>query len=87
MLTELEKQVSLACKGVLKPVRESQTDTGVKDAYTQYWIAYLIDCFAQLKKLYGDQKTDEDVEAELIEWTLVNKDKIYSAFLMTTGKA
>lgn len=87
MLTELEKQVLLACKGVSKPICECQTDTGVKDAYTQYWIDYLIDRFAQLKKLHGGRKTDEEIEAELIEWTLVNKEKIYSPFLTTTGEA
>ncbi|KAJ7924500.1 hypothetical protein B0H13DRAFT_1511636, partial [Mycena leptocephala] len=39
---ELEKQVKLACSGVMKLVKDSQTNTGVKDTYTQFWIEQLI---------------------------------------------
>ncbi|KAJ7787299.1 hypothetical protein B0H14DRAFT_3580491 [Mycena olivaceomarginata] len=31
---ELEKQIKLACAGALKPVKDLQTATGVKDSYT-----------------------------------------------------
>jgi hypothetical protein len=34
IILELEKQVKLACSGVIKPVKALQTETGVKDTYT-----------------------------------------------------
>lgn len=42
IVEELEKQVKLACSGVASHVKDSQTRTGVKDAYTQHWIDDLI---------------------------------------------
>jgi hypothetical protein len=85
VLAELQHQVKLSCKGAPQPVKDSQTNTGVKDMYTQYWITYLLDRFAESKKHQG-AKTDAEIEAELIQWTLDNKDKIYSGFLTTKGE-
>ena len=43
IVLDVEYQVRLACLGVAQAVQNQQTKTGVKDAYTQYWIDYLID--------------------------------------------
>ncbi|KAJ7018199.1 hypothetical protein C8F04DRAFT_1329160 [Mycena alexandri] len=84
ILLELEKQVKLACTGVLSHVKELQTRTGVKDVYTQYWIDNLIARFKEMKQSEPD-RTDDDIKAELVQWTVENKDKIYSAFLTMKG--
>ena len=82
---ELEKQVALACKGVVKPIDESQTRTGTKDAYTQYWINKLIQQFKDMKSEGG--RTTAQIRATLTAWVSANSDKIYSGFLTTEGEA
>ncbi|KAJ7619414.1 hypothetical protein FB45DRAFT_1033278 [Roridomyces roridus] len=84
ILTELEKQVRLACAGAPNPVQLLQRSTGVKDAYTQRWIEQLILQFQELKSAEPD-RSDAEIEAELIQWTLDNRDKIYSPFLTMKG--
>lgn len=81
---KLEGQIGLACRGVMKPIMERQTKTGVKDAYTQYWIEDLIKKFHQDKQA-NPQKHKADIEKELLEWVNGHKDKIYSGFLSTKG--
>ncbi|KAJ7346278.1 hypothetical protein DFH08DRAFT_914975 [Mycena albidolilacea] len=84
IVEELEKQVKLACSGVASHFKDSQARTGVKDAYTQHWIDDLITRFKELKQ--GDlTRTDADIQAELVGWTLTSKDKIYSGFLTMKG--
>lgn len=85
ILAELEKQVKLACSGVAKPVKDSQTATGVKDMYTQYWIDDLLSRFKEMKTAEPDRST-QDIQAELIQWAVDNRDKIYSAFMTTKGE-
>ncbi|KAJ6614901.1 hypothetical protein B0H10DRAFT_2191282 [Mycena sp. CBHHK59/15] len=80
IIDKLQKQVKLACSGVMSHVKDLQTQTGVKDVYTQYWIDNLISRFKQLKQGEPD-RSDEDIQAELVQWTLDNQEKIYSAFL------
>ncbi|KAJ7351425.1 hypothetical protein DFH08DRAFT_806147 [Mycena albidolilacea] len=84
ILEELQKQVKLACTGVSKPVKASQTDTGVKDTYTQFWIDGLITRFQQMKKDKPDRSIEE-IQEELIQWTVDNRDKLYSPFLTMKG--
>ncbi|KAJ7756607.1 hypothetical protein B0H16DRAFT_1458060 [Mycena metata] len=60
--------------------QDSQTATGVKDAYTQFHIDELISRFKQMRKDQPDRSVD-DIEAELIQWTIDNRDRIYSPFL------
>ncbi|KAJ6503828.1 hypothetical protein C8R45DRAFT_861398 [Mycena sanguinolenta] len=84
IIAELEKQVKLACAGAIKPVKDSQTQTGVKDAYTQHWIDYLLSRFKDIKKAEPN-RADTDIQNELIQWTLDNREKIYSAFLTMNG--
>ncbi|KAJ7175598.1 hypothetical protein C8R46DRAFT_1249143 [Mycena filopes] len=84
VVAELEKQVKLACSGVLKPIKDSQTQTGVKDVYTQHWIDDLLLRFKAMKSEEPD-RPNQDIRNELIEWTLNNHDQIYSTFLTTEG--
>ncbi|KAJ6591419.1 hypothetical protein B0H10DRAFT_2179282 [Mycena sp. CBHHK59/15] len=84
ILDELGNQVKLACSGVSQQVKDSQTKTGVKDMYTQYWIDQLISRFKQIKK-DDPAQSNTDIEEELIQWTRANSDKIYSAFLTMKG--
>ncbi|KAJ7205461.1 hypothetical protein GGX14DRAFT_644635 [Mycena pura] len=83
ILTELKKQVILACAGVAKPIETMQRETGVKDAYTQHWIEHLLEQFKQKKA--EKIKSHKDIEAELVQWTLDNEEKIYSGFLTLKG--
>ncbi|KAJ7652787.1 hypothetical protein DFH06DRAFT_1134240 [Mycena polygramma] len=84
ILSELEKQVKLACSGVAQHVKNAQTDTGVKDMYTQYWIDQLIGRFKEMKK-DDPSRSDADITAELVAWTEAAKDQIYSGFLTMKG--
>ncbi|KAJ7471635.1 hypothetical protein B0H11DRAFT_1867347 [Mycena galericulata] len=84
ILGELENQVKLACSGVSQRVKDSQTETGVKDMYTQYWIDQLISRFKQIKK-DNPTRSNTDIEEELVQWTRANSDKIYSPFLTMKG--
>ncbi|KAF8193520.1 hypothetical protein K438DRAFT_2131595 [Mycena galopus ATCC 62051] len=84
ILEELRKQVKLACSGVIKHVKDSQTETGVKDAYTQFYIDELLSRFKELKKEEPNRTVDE-IESELLQWTVDNKDTIYSPFLTLKG--
>ncbi|KAJ7202121.1 hypothetical protein GGX14DRAFT_571015 [Mycena pura] len=83
ILMELKKQVNLACAGVAKPIETMQRDTGVKDAYTQHWIEHLLEQYKRKKA--EKTKSHKDIEAELIQWTLDNEEKIYSGFLTLKG--
>ncbi|KAJ6607440.1 hypothetical protein B0H10DRAFT_2166796 [Mycena sp. CBHHK59/15] len=84
ILDELEKQVKLACSGVPKHVKDLQTQTGIKDMYTQYWIDQLLLRFKE-HKIMEPNRSDRDIQEELVQWTLDNRDKIYSAFLTMKG--
>ncbi|KAJ7208459.1 hypothetical protein C8J57DRAFT_1257855 [Mycena rebaudengoi] len=83
-LEELQKQVKLACTGVAKHIKDSQTDTWIKDVYTQYWIDDLISRFKELKK-DDPNRPDNEIQQELIQWTVDNHQKIYSPFLTMKG--
>ncbi|KAJ6611334.1 hypothetical protein B0H10DRAFT_2192987 [Mycena sp. CBHHK59/15] len=77
---ELHKQVELACLGVKAAVKARQTDTGVKDAYTNYWIENLLRRSRELKK--GDPNLDSaEIIKELMDWVEANESKIYNPFL------
>ncbi|KAJ7693775.1 hypothetical protein B0H16DRAFT_1848276 [Mycena metata] len=84
IVLELEKQVKLACSGVMKPVKDLQTATGVKDTYTQFWIDGLISRFKEMRKDEPDRSADE-IRDELVQWTVDNRDSIYSGFLTMKG--
>ncbi|KAJ6529323.1 hypothetical protein B0H19DRAFT_1214550 [Mycena capillaripes] len=82
IMAELENQVKLACAGVAKPITDSQTQTGVKDMYTQYWINHLLSRFKDMKT-DDSARSNQDIQAELVQWTVDNRDTLYSAFLAT----
>jgi hypothetical protein len=84
ILGELKKQVKMACSGVIKHVKDLQTETGVKDVYTQFYIDGLISRFKSIRK-DEPNRTVEDIEAELIQWTVDNGDNIYSPFFAMKG--
>jgi peptide subunit release factor RF-3 len=84
ILKELEKQIELACSGVTKPIQNSQTATGVKDVYTQFWIEDLISRFREMRK--DKARSLEDIKQELIQGTVDNHDKIYRLFLSMKGE-
>ncbi|KAJ6623752.1 hypothetical protein B0H10DRAFT_2174686 [Mycena sp. CBHHK59/15] len=84
IMDELQKQVKLACSGVAKPIKDSQTQTGVKDMYTQHWIDHLLSRFKEMKADEPDQ-SNNNIQTELIQWKVDNRDQIYSAFLTTDG--
>ncbi|KAF8140706.1 hypothetical protein K438DRAFT_1531072, partial [Mycena galopus ATCC 62051] len=83
-LTELKNQIELACGGVAKRVQELQTQTGVKDVYTQYWIDIILARAAQMRREDADI-SDADIKNELIEWTRDNGEKLFSPFLTLKG--
>ncbi|KAF9016214.1 hypothetical protein BDZ89DRAFT_1217262 [Hymenopellis radicata] len=85
IVKELEEQVRLACAGVAQPIKDRQSSTGIKDAYTEYWIRDLISRYQAMKSDPKNTKTPDEIQKELIEWTVENRDTIYSGFLTTEG--
>ncbi|KAF7368443.1 hypothetical protein MVEN_00167300 [Mycena venus] len=83
IIQELEKQVKLACSGIVKPIKDLQTETGVKDAYTQFYIDELLSRFKGMKK--DPDLTAAEIESELTQWTKDNQSQIYSPFLTMKG--
>ncbi|KAJ7874504.1 hypothetical protein B0H14DRAFT_3106735 [Mycena olivaceomarginata] len=83
-LAELKKQVELACGGVSKRVQELQTQTGVKDVYTQYWIEQILVRAAEMRQQEPDV-SGATIKSELIQWTRDNEEKLYSTFLTLKG--
>ncbi|THU86694.1 hypothetical protein K435DRAFT_868003 [Dendrothele bispora CBS 962.96] len=74
--------VMLACTGRRCKVGELQTNTGVKDTLTQYWIKDLLTRFVFHRK---EGKTKKQAENILLKWVSENRDKIYSPFLTCKG--
>ncbi|KAF8906087.1 hypothetical protein CPB85DRAFT_1181307, partial [Mucidula mucida] len=85
ILAKLENQVRLACCGVAQPIKDSQTGTGIKDMYTQYWIDILLQQYHTRKSLDTNTASDAEILQDLIQWVVENRDKIYSGFLTIKG--
>ncbi|TFK18728.1 hypothetical protein FA15DRAFT_709624 [Coprinopsis marcescibilis] len=51
-LNAMKSQVELACNGMAALVSRDQTSTGVKDAYTQFWIDKLFKILAQVNAFH-----------------------------------
>ncbi|KAJ6608964.1 hypothetical protein B0H10DRAFT_2166458 [Mycena sp. CBHHK59/15] len=60
--------------------KEKATDEGYHALFD--WIDQLLLCFKEHKIMEPD-RSDHDIQEELVQWTLDNRDKIYSAFLTT----
>ncbi|KAJ7300664.1 hypothetical protein DFH08DRAFT_979466 [Mycena albidolilacea] len=83
-LAELKKHVELACGGVSKHVQELQTQTGIKDVYTQYWIEQILARAAEMRQQEPDV-SEATIKSELIQWPRDNEEKLYSPFLTLKG--
>jgi len=83
-LYEVEKQVKVACLGVAQSVKTLQTETGVKDSFTQSWLEELIDRSRKLQKEFPN-RSPTDIQHELMEWVDTNKSLIYNPFLTAKG--
>ncbi|KAJ7239995.1 hypothetical protein B0H12DRAFT_1204154 [Mycena haematopus] len=83
-LEELHKQVELACLGVKAAVETRQTETGVKDAYTNYWINDLLQRSRELKKSNPTLES-ADIVKQLRDWVVANESTIYNPFLSVRG--
>jgi hypothetical protein len=66
-------------------VQSQQTKTGIKDAYTQHWIDYLIDRARTLHKEHPG-RTTADIQVELLTWVQEHKSEIYNPFLKLDGE-
>ena len=75
----------MSCLGVAQSVIDQQTDSGVKDAYTQFWINQLIDQAREMKSK-EPFRSMESIATELHAWVFANEDKIYNPFLSHPGK-
>ena len=67
-----------------KPISDTQTATGIKDAYTQHWIDDLLSRHKAMH-LADPKQSTKDIELELIQWTEENINEIYSGFLTLDG--
>lgn len=85
MLEALKEQVALACLGVEKNVRTHQTDSGVKDPYTEHSIAELIKRAREEKKNHPE-RTREEIQEDLLAWVSANEEAVYNPFLTMPGK-
>ncbi|KAI0030393.1 hypothetical protein K488DRAFT_54332 [Vararia minispora EC-137] len=81
-LREIIRQVSKACTGVEKHVKDRQTSTGVKDIFTQVWIDRLI---SQARSLKASGNSDQDVYSQLMDWVSEHYDQVFSANLRLNG--
>ena len=80
----MEEQVRAACLGVAQEVKDLQTKTGIKDAFTQHWIDELIAKARSMQKLQPSRSPHE-IQAELMAWVDANKSAIYNSFLTMPG--
>ncbi|KAH9846572.1 hypothetical protein C2E23DRAFT_743786, partial [Lenzites betulinus] len=84
VLDTLKEQVKLACLGVESKVRAKQTETGVKDPFTEHTIGELIQRAREEKKA-SPHRTREEIQQELLVWVDAHPDVVYSPFLTMPG--
>lgn len=84
-LRSVEEQVRAACLGVAQTVETLQTETGIKDAFTQSWIEHLIERARAMRKA-NPQRNAVEIQQELMEWVTTNREKIYNPFLSVKGE-
>ncbi|KAI0685358.1 hypothetical protein BC835DRAFT_1290391 [Cytidiella melzeri] len=84
VLDSLRTQFTLACGGVAQRIKDIQTATGVKDAYSQFWIDHLIEC-GKAMKAEDSSRSWEDIQTELRQWVIDHNADIYSGFLTLKG--
>jgi hypothetical protein len=84
-LAKVEQQVKAACLGVAQTVKDLQTNSGVKDAFTQHWIDELIERSRAMQKSQP-QRPLPDIQNELMKWIDEKKTAVYNPFLTLIGK-
>jgi len=84
-LAEVERQVKAACLGVAQTVKDLQTNSGVKDAFTQHWIDELIERSRAMQKSQPQQPVAE-IQDELMSWISEKKAAVYNPFLTLIGE-
>ncbi|KAK1222588.1 hypothetical protein PQX77_014561 [Marasmius sp. AFHP31] len=84
VLLELQTQLRLACEGVNKPIKDQQTETGIKDPFTQYWVDDLLQRFKSMRA-QNRAIPKEVIAAELRKWVEENDDDIITGFLTLSG--
>ena len=75
----------MACLGISQTVQTQQTQTGIKDSYTQFWIDSLIQRARAMRK-DNPTRTTTDIQTELLNWVNNNKNDIYNPFLTLEGE-
>jgi len=76
----------VACLGVAQTVKDLQTNSGVKDAFTQHWIDELIERSRTMQKCQP-QRPVAEIQDELMKWIAENKAAVYNPFLTLIGMA
>ncbi|KAH9920950.1 uncharacterized protein B0H18DRAFT_1213221 [Fomitopsis serialis] len=84
IIEQLIHQIFEACSGVAKRVQTSQTETGVKDTYTQYFIEKIIDEARTLRDMQPEMTLDE-VQQFLWAKHEPNMKEMLSPFLTLEG--
>ncbi|KAJ7197752.1 hypothetical protein GGX14DRAFT_573901 [Mycena pura] len=92
VIAAIKLQLQLACRGVQARVEENQTDTGVKDAYAQFWIQKIL-ADAEARKVAARQHDPsklvrdirEEVSHDLLQWVEEHFDDLVNPFLLLEG--
>jgi hypothetical protein len=77
--------VKAACLGIAQTVKDLQTNSGVKDAFTQHWIDELINRSRDMQK-NQPQRPVAEIQDELMTWISTKKAAVYNPFLTLIGK-
>ena len=70
----------MSCRGVASHVENSQTATGVKDSYSQYWIEKLTDWSREARR-QPKAPSKDDIQKKLMKFVNEHTDEIYNPFL------
>ncbi|KAL0570869.1 hypothetical protein V5O48_011094 [Marasmius crinis-equi] len=82
--SELREQLLLACRGVAKRVEERQTESGIKDPFTQHWVEDLLERF-RLMHAHDRGREKKEITTELEGWVREHEDDIITGFLTLKG--
>ncbi|THU93011.1 hypothetical protein K435DRAFT_671003 [Dendrothele bispora CBS 962.96] len=80
----LEKQLNVAMTGVASHVKAIQTETGVKDKVTEYWIEVLLKRANQILR-DNPSKSRQELSVELTEWLELQPGDKMSPLLSVAG--
>lgn len=84
-LNEIETQVQMACLGVAQPIKDLQSNRGVKDAYTQSWIEEFINRSREFQRA-NPGITPGQIQGILMGWVSNNRNIVYNNYLLLEGK-